>query len=1069
MLGFHLSQLTLRMTYYSRSKPFNFVFTNFFDSFTIFGGADGIRTHYLFNAIEALSQLSYSPVAISNFILQYGKFETCNYPGGADGIRTHYLFSAIEALSQLSYGPERDCEYIRMNALVKLFRQKLTCNSLTRAHLRITINLYSIKLEATMGFYGGRRSGGDDLASIDWDDLLRRRAPNLRRPLIIGVGLIVLYLILISAPRLYTDYRWFQELGYESVFTTELVTRIQILGIAALAFFLFYAINVTVARRLTPRITDEASRWAQVAAFAGRSVNLLILGAGLFLAIVMGLTAQSDWLVFLRYLHPNSFGISDPVFSRDVSFYVFTIPIYQFLIGWVGGAIVLAGIATAITYAMGLGRLVWTPAVKGHLSALGAGILGLSAWNYQLEIYNLVFSARGVVYGASYTDVNAQIPAYTILMYITIALAVILLVNVFLRALKAIGAIVALWIVAWVLVGQVYPAIIQNFEVKPSEFTKEQPYIKNHIALTRQAYALDGIQESNYPADDAPTSADIRSNADTINNIRLQDYRPLLQTFNQIQSIRTYYDFSDVDIDRYTVNGQYRQLMLSARELSPQKLTDKAQTWVNLHLLYTHGYGAAVVPVNEFTSDGLPTLLVKDIPPVGAVPISRPEIYFGEETTSYVFVKTSEQEFDFPRGDDNAFTTYQGTGGVSVGSFWDRLLFAARYRDLSILLTNGFTTDTRILFNRQIQSRIHLIAPWLMLDRDPYLVIADGKLYWMQDAYTYTDRFPYSEPFSEDLNYIRNSVKIAVDAYNGTTTFYVNDPNEPLVKTYRDIFPALFRSMDEMPASLKAHIRFPEYLFSVQADMYRTYHMQDPQVFYNKEDLWAIPTDASGNAGAPMEPYYVIMRLPGETKEEFMLMLPFTPAKRQNMVAWMSAKSDGADYGKRLVYRFPKDKLVYGPEQIHARLNQDPAISSQLTLLNQRGSGVQWGNLLVIPVNTSLIYVQPMYLIAEQSQIPQLKYVVVATSNLIVMDPTLGGALARIFTGATISQPPTPGSPPTTTAPTSANIAALTKEANDHYTKAQDALKVADWATYGKEMQALQQVLAQLLAATGQK
>lgn len=922
-----------------------------------------------------------------------------------------------------------------------------------------------------MAYYGGRRRGGDDITNIDWDDLLRRRAPNLRRPTFIVAALAVMYLFFIFAPRLYTDYRWFQELGYESVFTTELVTRVQIFFAAALAFFLFYSINVAIARRLTPHITDEASRWAQVAAFAGRSVNALIVGAGLFLAFIMGMIAQANWLVLLRYLHPASFGISDPVFKRDVSFYVFTLPIYEFLIGWIGGAIVLAGIATAITYAMGLGRLVWTPAVKGHLSALGAGILALSAWNYQLEIYNLVYSARGVVYGASYTDVNAQLPAFTVLMWITIALAVVLLANVFLRALKAIGAIVALWIIAWVLLGQVYPALIQNFQVKPSEFTLEQPYIKNHIALTRQAYALDGIQEAAYPAEDAPSSADIQKNADTINNIRLQDYRPLLQTFNQIQSIRTYYDFSDVDIDRYTIGNNYRQVMISARELAAQKLTEKAQTWVNLHILYTHGYGATVVPVNEFAADGLPLLLVRDIPPAGAVPISRPEIYFGEETTSYVFVKTNEQEFDFPRGDDNAFTTYAGTGGISIASLWDRLMFAARFGDLNILLANAFTADTRVMFNRQIQTRIRRVAPWLMLDRDPYLVIADGKLFWMQDAYTYTDRFPYSEPFDANINYLRNSVKIAIDAYNGTTTFYVTDPNEPLVKTYRDIFPALFRSMDDMPATLKTHVRYPEFLFSVQADIYRTYHMQDPQVFYNKEDLWAIPNESQDGQANQMQPYYVIMRLPGETKEEFMLMLPFTPAKRQNMVAWLSAKSDGADYGKRLVYRFPKDKLVYGPEQIHARLNQDPAISSQLTLLNQRGSRVVWGNLLVIPIEKSLLYIQPMYLLAESSQIPQFKYVVVATSNAVVMDSSLGNALSRVFSGATVAQPTTStgGVTQPQPAPTSANIAALTREANEHYQKAQDALKVADWATYGKEMQALQQVLNQLLAATGQK
>jgi uncharacterized membrane protein (UPF0182 family) len=563
--------------------------------------------------------------------------------------------------------------------------------------------------------------------------------------------------------------------------------------------------------------------------------------------------------------------------------------------------------------------------------------------------------------------VNAQIPALNILSILALALAVLLLVNVFVRALKAIGIAVALWIFAALVLGEFYPSIVQNFEVKPNEFAKEEQYIKHNITLTRLAYALDAIQEAPFPAEDTLLPTDIQRNADTINNIRLQDYRPLLQTYNQIQSIRTYYEFSDVDVDRYTIGGKYRQVMVSVRELATHKLSEKAQTWVNLHLVYTHGYGVVVSPVNEFTADGLPNLLVKDIPPTGAIAVTRPQIYFGEETTDYVFVKTREKEFDYPKGDENAFTTYEGTGGVSVGSLWDRLMFALRFGDLNILLTDALTGESRVLFNRQIQTRIQRIAPFLMLDKDPYVVITDGKIVWMQDAYTTTDRYPYSEPYQRNLNYIRNSVKVTVDAYDGTVTFYIAEPDEPILRAYRAIFPALFKPMEQMPASLREHLRYPEGLFTIQAAMYRTYHMQDPLVFYNKEDLWAFPNESADGQTNPMEPYYVILRLPGETREEFMLMLPFTPAKRQNMIAWMSAKSDGADYGKRLVYRFPKDKLVYGPEQIHARLNQDPKISAELTLLSQRGSRVLWGNLLVIPIEKSLLYIQPMYLLAEQS------------------------------------------------------------------------------------------------------
>ncbi len=922
-----------------------------------------------------------------------------------------------------------------------------------------------------MTFYRGSRRTSNEPPTVDWDEVFRRQPPDLRRPLFYVGTFILLWIAFAIGPRLYTDYRWFEEVGYTSVFTTEITARLAIFFVAALAFFVFYAINITIARRLTPRVTDESSRWAQFAAFAGKSVAFLLIVGGLILAFLVGLIAQGQWLMVLRYLNAAPFGVTDPIFQRDVSFYVFTLPVYQFLVSWLGGAIILAALATGVTYLLGLGRVQWTGAVKAHLSALGFLFLLNNAWSYQLDILNLVYSARGVVFGASYTDVNAQLPAYNILTVLALALAVLLLVNVFTRALKAIGIALALWIVAAILLSEIYPGLVQNLEVKPSEFTKEQPYIKNNIALTRIAYALDGIQEVPYPVEDAPTTTDIQRNADTINNIRLSDYRPLLQTYNQIQSIRTYYDFSDVDVDRYTINDKYRQVMLSMRELSTQKLTDKAQTWVNLHLVYTHGYGVAASPVNEFTPDGLPSLLVKDIPPTGVIPVARPEIYFGEETGSYIFVKTREKEFDYPKGDENAFSTYAGAGGVSVGALWDRLMFALRFGDMNILLTDALTGESRVMFNRKIQTRINRIAPFLMLDQDPYPIIADGKLYWMQDAYTTTERYPYSEPFESGLNYIRNSVKVVVDAYNGTTTFYIADADEPILKSYRGIFPALFKPLEQMPASLRAHIRYPEGLFRIQADMYRTYHMQDPLVFYNKEDLWAIPNESADGQPNQMEPYYVIMRLSGDTKEEFMLMLPFTPAKRQNMVAWMTAKSDGADYGTRLIYRFPKDKLIYGPEQIHARLNQDPVISSQLSLLNQRGSRVLWGNLLVIPVEKSLLYVQPMYLLAEQSQIPQLKKVVVATGNSLAMEASLGEALTRVFSGLGTS---ITGATTTTTAPTtgtssSTDVAALAKEANEHYLKAQDALKVADWATYGAEMKALQQTLDKLMQATGQK
>ncbi len=924
-----------------------------------------------------------------------------------------------------------------------------------------------------MSLNRGGRGSRDINPPIDWDELLRREPPNLSRPILIVVAFLLFWIVFAIAPRLYTDYRWFEELGFTSVFTTEIFARIATFFISSVAFFLFYIVNILIARRLTPRVSDESTHWSQIVAFAGRSITFLLVVAGLVLAIFVGLITQGQWLTFLRYLHAAPFNTVDPIFGQEVSFYVFTLPIYEFLISWVGGVLVLTLIGVAVTYALGLGQFRWTNAIKSHFSALGVALLALSAWNYQIEIYNLAYSARGVVFGPSYTDVNAQWPALNVLTFLTIGLAILLLVNIFVRALRAIGIAFVLWIIAWIVLGQLYPSFVQSFEVKPSEFTKEQPYIKNNIALTRKAFGLDSIQDVAFPAEDSPTTADIQRNSDTVNNIRVWDYRPLLDTYDQIQTIRTYYDFVDVDIDRYTIDGNYRQVMLSARELNTTKLSDKAQTWVNLHLLYTHGYGAVMSPVNEFTPDGLPNLIIKDIPPNGKVQITRPELYYGQQTASYVFVKTREKEFDYPKGEENAFTTYTGTGGVSVGSAWDKFMFSLRFGDANIVLTDAFNSDSRIMFNRNIQTRIGRIAPFLMLDKDPYLVIADGRLYWIQDAYTTTDRYPYSEPYTDpngnSFNYMRNPVKVVLDAYNGTVTFYVVDPNEPLLRSYRDIFPALFRSFDDMPASLRAHIRYPEGLFTVQSAVYATYHIQDPLVFYNKEDLWAIPNENLTGQPQRMEPYYVIMRLPGDTKEEFTLLLPFTPARRQNMVAWLSVKSDGADYGKQLVYRFPKDKLIYGPEQISARVNQNPAISSQLTLLNQRGSRIIFGNLIVIPIEKSLLYVQPLYLLAEQSQIPQLKYVIVATGTTLSMQPTLGEALAQVFSGVgtpATSAPPAATTPPGTATSANPAVGALVKEANDHYARAQEALKSADWATYGKEMQALQQVLNQLSQVT---
>jgi uncharacterized protein len=733
---------------------------------------------------------------------------------------------------------------------------------------------------------------------------------------------------------------------------------------------------------------------------------------------------------------------------------------------------VIIAVSVIAIYALALGKFRLTPGVKAHLSALGAIFLLIYAWNYQLDIWNLVYSTRGVVYGASYTDVHAQWPAYSILIWITVIAAAILLLNVAVRATKFLAVTAAVWLVVTVLVSQVYPGFIQSFQVKPNESTKEAPYIKYNIDMTRLAYGLDTIQEEKFEDKGSPTVADLNSNADTVANIRLWDYRPLLATYDQLQSIRPYYDFRDVDIDRYTISGRYRQVMLSARELSQSKLPALAQTWINQKLVYTHGYGVTMSPVTDIAPDGSPNFIVKNIPPLGDVPISQGAIYFGEQMDGYVIVKTRIAEFDYPMGDQNVSARYEGADGVGVGSLFNRVLFALHFGDANFLLSSAIQGDSRLLMHRSIQERIRLLAPFLQLDEDPYIVVADGKLYWMQDAYTTSDRYPFSQPHPAGFNYIRNSVKVVVDAYNGTTTFYVTDENEPLIRSWQGIFPTLLTPISQMPQSLRVHIRYPEDIFRTQAEMLLTYHMQDPQVFYNKEDQWAMPREIYGEKEQLMEPYYAIMRLPDGQGEEFILLLPFTPNNKQNMVAWLGAKSDGEDYGKRVLYQMPKDKLVYGPQQVEARISQDTDISAQLTLWNQSGSKVTRGNLLIIPIDQSFIYVEPLYILAEQGQIPQLKRVIVSTATNVAMDETLPLALQRLFASrgfTTTGTQPSTATPAAGTQVTSTDVGALVLLASQQYQQAQDALKAGDWAKYGEAQKALEQTLKRLVDLTGVK
>jgi len=895
------------------------------------------------------------------------------------------------------------------------------------------------------------------------------------KAIIIVAAVLVLFIVLGIAKGFYTEWLWFSSLGYGSVYTTILRTRILLFFAAAIIFCTLFLGNMVLARRLAPNSGTRFWPWTMVSQRPQVAKLGIILGTIVF-SIIFGLVAQGNWEVVLRFLNGQPFGMADPVFHREIGFYVFALPFLNMLRSWFLGALIITLLGSVGLYLLSYRaqrlKFDFARPVLAHAGGLAMAILGLFAWGYWLGIWELVFSKRGVAFGASYTDIHAQLPAQWILLVVVLVVMGVMLASIlkhkFRWPLYAIGG----WIAAVIIAGGIFPAVVQRFQVEPNELARESPYIEYNIQSTREAFALSRIEEEAFPAEGTPSYQDIVQNEETINNIRLWDHRPLKDTYNQIQAIRLYYDFHDVDVDRYTIDGHYRQVMLSARELSAEKLAGEAQTWVNRRLQFTHGYGAALSPVIEISPEGLPELLVKDIPPVGEFDIERPEIYFGEKTNDYVIVNTKTQEFDYPMGDENVFGYYQGEDGVNIGSFIRRLVYAWQFADFNILISGELTPESRILYYRNISERVNHLAPFLKLDDDPYLVIMDGRLLWIQDAYTTSERYPYSEPFEGELNYIRNSVKAVIDAYDGSVTFYVTEPEDALIQTYQAIFPELFVPVEQMPESLRVHLRYPEDMFNIQASVYQSYHMRDARVFYNKEDLWAVPKEVYAGKEQAMEPYYIIMRLPGGEKEEFLLMLPFTPVNKNNTIGWLAARCDGENYGKLLAYHFPKERLVYGPSQIENRIQQDTVITEQLALWGRGGSRVIRGNLLMIPLGKSNLYVEPVFLQAEAGGLPELKRVIVAAGEQIAMEPTLQESLAVIFGTEAIPpeepevEPPTPGEPEE---PLSAEIASLIEEAQQHYDKAQQYLKAGDWAGYGKELEALRAVLDQLAELTAEE
>lgn len=882
---------------------------------------------------------------------------------------------------------------------------------------------------------------------------------SVPRWLVWSVGGLVLSIPLIMAlltfgSSWWIDAVWFAHLGYYQVWLLNKLAPAAVWLATFLGLCLILSIN---SRMVLPVVKPV---W--------RSLAVLMLSG------VLASLAALDWFALLKAFYQVSAAATDPIFNQNVSFYLFRLPVLftlqrlatVLLVGLLIGVAVLYRLRQQqmpITKHVGLNAVA-----QRHLLLLAGALFGMLAWGHWLSRYSLLYSNRGSFAGANYTDVHAQLPANLWLTGVAtltaIAFVVLAIQKTSLIHLDAVTADGLNWRWNWrqlsvilvllsgyglslLVVGLMFPLLMQKIIVLPNELERDRPYIEHNIQYTRQGFNLTEVEVEPFEVTNSLTAQSLEDNAATLKNIRLWDNDPLLTAYRQLQEIRPYYQFPSVDVDRYTIGNELRQVMHSARELDYTLIPDRAQTWVNRHFFYTHGYGITLSPVNVVTRVGLPDFFIQDIPPrattqaaADAFPINNPAIYYGELTDTPVFVKTKALELDYPKEEDNIYATYQGTGGLPIGQFWQRLLYAIHFRDLQMLLSQEFTPESRFIFRRQILERVQTIAPFLRYDRDPYMVIADDGLYWMIDAYTVSDRYPYSEPAEpEPFNYIRNSVKVVVDAYNGSVDFYVADPKDVIIATYQRIYPSLMKPLDAMPAALRSHIRYPLDLFQIQTRQYATYHMSDAQVFYNKEDVWQIPQQAReidepteneqltrwildpitihrGDQPQQMPPHYLILELASidssvqtaqtesDRSAEFVLLSPFTPLNKQNLIAWMAAHCDGDEYGKLLVYQFSRASLIFGPQQVEARISQNPVISEQISLWNQQGSRVNRGSLLIIPVEQSLIYVQPLYLEAEDSKLPELTRVIVVYNDQVVMQPTLDEALAALFTDVSESE-----------------------------------------------------------------
>ena len=844
----------------------------------------------------------------------------------------------------------------------------------------------------------------------------------------------------------FTNYLWFDSVNLNSVWLKILLTKASLVGATSLLAFAFIFINLRLAVRATPVMDifesfesqDPLSRFR---AWTNERFLRYRLWGSIGLSLFLGAGASQLWEQVLLFLNQKSFGITDPIFNTDVSSFVFDLPLYRLFVSWgfqlvvfTSLIIILFFIATGALQ-INQGRLPEVSSgAKAHLSVLLAFIALLKALSYRLDSMELLYSLRGKVFGASYTDVVAHLPALNLLILISLFGAVLLLVNIKRRGWLLPVTAISLWLAVSIIVGGLVPAAVQRFRVIPDELNKELPYVENHIDYTRLAYGLDAIEEKSFEASPNLTKENIANNQQTVDNIRLWDPTVLAETYSQLQEIRAYYALDEVDVDRYKINGELTQVMVAARELDQTNLP--AVGWVNERLQYTHGFGVVFSPANNVASQGQPDFYVKGVPAtttVSELEIEQPRIYFGESADSieYVVVNSLQEEVDYPlstEGQSVAYTNYSGDGGVSIGSFFKRLGFALRYSELNLLISNQLSDDSKLIMERNVVSRVKKAAPFLYTDNDPYLALIKGDLFWIIDMYTVSDKYPYAQPADTrrinensglpiNFNYLRNSVKAVINAYDGTIDFYVVDSQDPIIQSYVDIFPDLFSPEEEMSNELLDHIRYPEDLFTIQSDMYRDYHMTDPKVFYADEDPWVIPSDSSTTPRVatlrgefteigfkPMLPYYLLMSLPGETDLSYLIFQPFNPENRPNMQSFLVADADPENYGQLIDFRLPKGEFVDGPSQVATRINQDPDISQIFTLLDQQGSSVIKGNLFVVPIDQSVLYYQPIYLQGEQNPLPEFKFVVVVFQDKIIMEETLSDAIASIFGEGSISE-----------------------------------------------------------------